>query len=196
LQPLIDKDDLQLTIKKEKPMATSPVPLSVVSSLNDQYYFGQIAIGDKVLEQNPSSRSLWFVVIDRSDLSVVFNELQSAPNTVPALTKYNNSDHILIVATMGMGLNNQPQGDLFNFLDHNGGGIELRRIEQVATQFNCGSLGTYGYALVGVMGDQDIPGFEASIITAPSTGPILTLQLMPTVVNGKTSYTPVSLNNA
>jgi len=177
-------------------MATSPVSLSVVSSLSTQSNFGQIAIGDKIMNQNPSSGSLWFVVLDRSNLSVVFNELQSAPNTVPALTQYNDSNHILIVATMGMGLNNQPQGDLFNFLDHNGGGIELRRIDQIATQFGCGSLGTYGYALVGVMGDQDIPGFEASIITAPSTGPILTLQLMPTEVNGKISFTPVSLNNA
>ncbi len=100
------------------------------------------------------------------------------------------------MATMGVGLNNQPQGDLFKFLDLNGAGRQLRRINQVAQQFNCSSLGTFGYALVGTLGDMNQPGFEVSQISMPPVGPILTCQLMLTEIDGQNYYTPVDLSNA
>jgi hypothetical protein len=177
-------------------MSDNSVPLSVISNPNNQYFWGQIGIGKNILTQNPKSYAYWFVVLDRGNLNVVFNQLQTAPSTSPNLGNFNTSDYILVVATLGIGLNNQPQGDLFNFLDLNGAGRELRRVEQIATQFNCGSLGTFGYALVGVLGNQNQPGFEASAISIGGVGPILTVQLMPFIVAGKTMYTPVQLSNA
>lgn len=177
-------------------MSDNSVPLSIVSNPSNQTYWGEIGVGNKILNQQPKSHAYWFVVLDRSNLNVVYNQLQSAPNVAPDLGSFNSSDYILLVATLGIGLNNQPQGDLFNFLDLNGAGRELRRIEQIATQFNCGSLGTFGYALVGVLGNQNQPGFEASAVGIAGIGPILTVQLMPFVVNGKTMYTPVQLSNA
>ena len=134
-------------------------------------------------------------MLDRSNLSVVYNELQSAPNVAPSIGTFNTTDYILIVATLGVGLNNTPQGDLFKFLDLNGGGRELRRVEQVGIKLNCGSLGTFSYALVCVLGNLNMPGFEASQISNPSLGPILTIQLAPFDVNGKTVYTPIALSN-
>ncbi|HPE71421.1 MAG TPA: hypothetical protein PK018_04470 [Candidatus Competibacter sp.] len=179
-------------------MADNSVPLSVVSSRETQYLWASIAIGKNVLvQQAPSSgRAYWFVVIDRSSLNVVYNQLQKAPNVAPNLGPYNSSDYILIVATIGLGLDVTPTGDLFNFLDYNGAGRELRRIEQIAQQFGCGTMGTFGYALVGVLGDLNQPGFEASNIAGTNVGPVLTLQLMPFVNQGKTVYTPVQLSNA
>lgn len=177
-------------------MADNSVALSVISNPNNQYYWSQIGIGSNILTQQPKSQGYWFVVLDRSNLNVVYNQLQSAPNVAPNLGAYNSSNYILIVATLGVGLNNQPQGDLFNFLDLNGAGQQLRRVEQIAVQFNCGSLGTFGYALVGVLGNQNQPGFEASQIATAGVGPILTVQLMPFQVNGQTMYTPVQLSNA
>ena len=177
-------------------MTNSDVPLTVVSSLANEYYYGQIAIGDQTLTQDPKSWAYWFVVLDRQTLKVVYNELHSSANTAPDIGSYNSTDYLLAVATMGIGLNNQPQGELFEFLDLNGAGRQLRRIDQVAEQLNCGSLGTFGYALVGVLGNMNQPGFEASQITAPSTGPILTCQLMPSEIGGQTFYTPVELSNA
>ena len=97
---------------------------------------------------------------------------------------------------MGVGLNVQPQGDLFNFLDLNGAGAELRRIDQFAEQFNCGSWGTFGYALVGVLGNSNAPGFESSSLGQGTPGPFLTIQLMPSTVEVHTFYTPVQLSNA
>lgn len=176
--------------------APLPVPLTVVSSLGNQYCWGQIAIGKNILTQQPSSPAFWFVVVDRSSLNVVYNQTQPAAqcSTVPNLSQYNDTNHVLIVCTLGIGLNNPPQGALFQFLDVNGGGRQLRRVEQIGLQLNCGSLGTYSYALVGVMGDLDLPGFEASQISQPSVGPILTLQLLPTDINGQTIYTPSELS--
>jgi hypothetical protein len=178
-------------------MSSNNLPLSVMSS---QGYIGTqvyawIAIANNNLQQNVpiAQAGYWFVVIERSTLNVVYNAVQQAPDQVPAIGSYNTSDYILIVATLGIGLNNQPQGALFKFLKLNGGGSELARIEQLALQFGCGSLGTFGYALVSVLGNQNIPGFELSQIAGNSLGPILTIQLMPTVIGGKTSYTPVAL---
>src|SRR5262249_1323496 len=177
-------------------MADNTVPLTVVANPNNQYYWAEIAIGKNVLTQQPKQGGYWFVVIDRSNLNVVFNQFQTAPNVAPNLGNYNTTSYILVTATVGVGLNNVPQGALFNFLDVNGGGMQLRRVEQVGTQLSCGSPGPFRYALVGVPGHLNPPGFEASLLAAQAPGPILTVQLMPIVVNNQTIYTPVELSNA
>ena len=83
-------------------MADNSVPLSVVSSRDTQFLWASIAIGKNVLvQQSPSTgRAYWFVVIERSSLNVVYNQLQKAPNVAPNLGAYNTSDYILIVATL------------------------------------------------------------------------------------------------
>lgn len=179
-------------------MTDNTVPLTVVSSPNNTYPWAQIAIGKSVLTQQTPAHNVnyWFVVIDRSSLAVVYNQLQSSASAAPAIGAYNSSDYILIVATLGLGLDKQPQGALFDFLDVNGAGRQLRRIDQVAVQIGCGSLGTFGYALVGVLGNLNIPGFEASVLSNAQIGPIMTVQLMPTTIQGKTVYTPVELSDA
>jgi hypothetical protein len=177
-------------------MSDPSVPLTIVSSPANNYYYAQIAIGDNVLSQQPNSWNYWFVVVDRRTLKVVYNQLQQSANSAPNLGAYNTSDYMLIVATLGVGLNNQPQGALFQFLDANGAGRQLRRVNQVAEQLNCGYLGTFGYALVSTLGDLNSPGFEASQIGGSGAGPILTCQLMPSDVNGQTYYSPVELSDA
>jgi hypothetical protein len=177
-------------------MSDNSVPLTIISSQNTQYLYATIGIGKNILTQHPPQRGYWFVVLDRSNLNVVYNQVQTAPNVAPNLGSYNTADYILLVATIGTGLDVQPQGDLFNFLDVNGGGRELRRIEQVSLQFGCGTMGTFAYALAGILGNQNQPGFEASLLSSPNIGPILTIQLMPFQVGGKTVYTPVQLSNA
>lgn len=182
-------------------MSQPPVPLSVISArwgVSNGNSQAQIAIGKNVLIQNtPSGQGrYWFVVIDRSNLNVVYNQLQAACDQAPPIQQYNNTNHILVVATLDVGFNNQPQGALFKFLDLNGAGRQLRRIDQLAQQFGCGSLGTFGYALVGVLGDLDQPGFELSDATGPAWSPILTVQLMPFDTPSGAVYTPVELSNA
>lgn len=176
------------------------VPLSIISAaaMNSFGAYATIAVGNSVLRQNvqPGHASYWFVVLDRSNLNVVYNQLQTAPDQAPGLGAYNDTNHILIVATLGLGLDRQPQGALFKFLDVNGAGMQLRRIEQLATQIGCGSLGTFGYALVGLLGNQNQPGFEASSVAASPTGPIITVQLLPVTVQGQTLYTPIQLSDA
>jgi len=180
-------------------MATAiNTPLSVVSVQwsSSGTSYGMIGIGKNILNQQSTKPAFWFVVIDRTNLNVVYNALQSAPDQVPPISQWNDANHILVVATLSIGLNNQPQGPLFAFLDVNGAGRQLRRVEQLAVQFNCGSLGTYGYALVGVLGNANIPGFEASQVAGPQLGPILTVQLMPVQTPSGVLYTPVDLSNA
>ncbi len=156
-------------------------PLSIASSTFNNLFFGQIAIGNNVLSQqiNTGGGYYWFVVINRSTLKVEYNQVQTANNVAPNIGALNTNDHILVVATLGVGLNVPPQGALFDFLDQNGGGYHLRRVDQFGQQFNCGSWGTFGYALCSVLGNQNLPGFEDSSLGNGTPGPFLTIQLMP-----------------
>ncbi len=176
------------------------VPLSIYGSHSQSFRDGRLAIGSQLTEQRPQQRGYWIVVLDRTSLAIVYNKMHSSANTAPDIGNLNNTDHILIVASLSVGLSDQPQGDFFRFLDLNGAGRQLRHIEQIATQFNCGTLGTFGYVLVGVLGNLNIPGFELSVIGSrdgvAGYGPFLTVQLLPTTVNGRIVYTPVQLSNA
>lgn len=177
-------------------MSGKNVALSVISSANRSSRWGQIGLGEHVYTQQPDHWAYWFMIIDRRSLKVVYNELHSTANEVPDLGQYNSDGYILALGTLGIGLNNQPQGDLFKFLDANGAGRHLRRVDQIATQFGCGSLGTFGYAMVGVLGDANQPGFEACQLIGGSVGPILTVQLVPMTIGNDICYTPVQLSNA
>ena len=168
------------------------VPLSVASTMYTGSYFAQVGIGNE--KYSTDKQGYWFLVVDRSTLKVVDNVNQTSNTTVPTLG-HNTIDHILIVATAGIGLDKTPQGDLFKFIDRNGGGRELRRVEQIGRQFNCGHFGTFGYALVGILGNQNKPGFEISQISGSGSGPFLAVTLIPTTISGKTIYTPTSLSN-
>ena len=170
------------------------VALSVVSSLHTGNFYAQVAIGKEVTSND--KQGYWFVVVDRSTLKIVDSINQTANNTVPNLGTHNTADHILIVATAGVGLDKTPQGDLFKFIDVNGGGRELRRVEQIGRQFNCGHYGTFGYAMVGILGSQNKPGFELSEISGSRSGPFLALSLIPTKIGTKTIYTPATLSNS
>lgn len=176
-------------------MSENTVPLTVVSGASRSYPWGQVALGTNIMTQSPKQRSFWFVVIDRSTLEVVYNQMQTDPSTAPDLGKFSTPDYVLAFASLGMGLDRQPQGALFTFLDQNGAGRELRRIDQVASQLNCGSLGTYGYALVAPLGNTNPSGFELSQLSTENAT-VLTVQMMPTTISGKTFYTPVQLSNA
>ena len=169
------------------------VPLSVASTLHTGSYFAQVAIGND--RYSTDKQGYWFLVVDRSTLKVVENINQTS-NTTPPTLSHNTADYILIVATAGLGLNQTPQGDFFKFIDLNGGGRELRRVEQIGRQFNCGHFGGFGYTMAGILGNQNQPGFELSQISGSGSGPFLALTLIATTVNGKTIYTPTSLSNA
>lgn len=175
-------------------MAASNLPLSVWSAPNPTNPHAEIAVGTTKLVQD--KKGFWIVVLDRGSAKAVKELLHTDPTKTPDLGTFNTTDYILIASAVGQGLNKQPQGDFFKFLDVNGGGRELRRIDQFARQFNCGYFGTFGYALVGLLGNQNRSGFEASQIGHYTTGPILTLTLLATEVGGKTIYTPAQLSNS
>ena len=173
------------------------VPLSVASSLASSQHvytpFAQVAIGSD--KYATDKQGYWFLVVDRSTLKVVEQSNQTSNTTAPKLV-HNTADHILIIATAGVGLDKTPQGDFFKFVDVNGGGRELRRVEQIGRQFNCGRYTSFGYTLVGILGNLNQPGFELSQISGGGDGPFLTLTLIPTTIGGKTIYTPASLSNS
>ncbi len=174
-------------------MSDRTVPLTVVCGSGAGHPWGQIAVGSNILTQSPPQRGFWFVVIDRTNLAIVYNQVQTDPSAAPNVGQHSGDNYILVMASLGMGLGRQPQGALYTFLDKNGAGRELRRVAQVAAQLNCGSLGTYAYGLVSIMGKAK--GFEVSAVSTGHSA-ILTLQLMPVDIGGKKLYTPVQLSDA
>jgi hypothetical protein len=176
-------------------MSDNSVPLTVVSGAGRTNPWGQIALGSNVMSQNPKQRGFWIVAIDRATLKIVYNQVQTDPSAAPDLGVFNTADYVLAMASLGMGLDRQPQGSLFSFLDKNGAGRELRRVAQVASQLNCGALGTYGYALVSLLGNTNPRGFEISQLSTEHAT-ILTVQMQPATIGTKTIYTPVQLSNA
>jgi hypothetical protein len=171
------------------------IPLSVIANTaNGGIAF--IGVGSQTYSQGGQGQphGLWFLILDNATLKPVYNALWSQTDTVPPIQQWNDANHVMIVASNAVGLNSQPVGALFAFLDANGGGAKLSGVAQVGAQFNCGYLGTYGYALVSTLGNQNLPGFEASAFTSSvPAAPVLTLALMPVTINGRTTYTPVAL---
>lgn len=146
------------------------------------------------LPSGAQANSYWFVVVQSSDLAVVANVVSTSNDTVPAdVEKFAGSDdHILLVATWALQLNNVPTGDLYTFLKNTGAGAEMDRLDQVYEQLGTGDFGAACYALAATLNDQDSPGIEASSLF---NGLVLTAQFMPVEVDGVTTYTPVQLQS-
>lgn len=152
-----------------------------------------VAIGSSGVMQQLTP-GYWILVVDRTTLAVVYNQVQTANDQVPPISQYNDSNHILILATMAVNCSDQPQGAFYQFLDLNGGSVALNQIAQVAQQFGCGYFGYFGYALVSVLGNENTPGFElVTFDNAIGSGQPLTLQLMPVQVGNQTLWTPIAL---
>ena len=181
------------------------IPLTVESAMVENFgilvAYGQQSVQPPSLQPN----QYWFVVFDRSSLNVVYNVASGDGTSVPnGLAQYNTDQYILVLTTYVLSIVNLPQGDLYDFLIDNGAGRQLNRLIQINNQIGCGQIGSLAYALVAVLGNVD-QGFEASQIpqtiminattfgVTAGPGPILTLTLMPVVVGGQISWTPIDL---
>lgn len=176
--------------------SNNAIPMTVAAPLQANYQLG-IWIGPRPNVQNfapPSvtGNQVWLSVYDRTTLKQVFNYASTDSSTLPSgISQYNNSQFILVCSTIALGTDNLPQGDLYNFLMASGAGSQLMRLEQINQHMSCGEIGSMGYILVNIMG-TGVPGIEESSIdvSAPQ-GAILTLGLLPTVINGVTYYSPI-----
>lgn len=138
--------------------------------------------------------ALWFVVFDRTSLKPVFNQSWTQTDTVPpTLSTYLNSDNILCVVSNSLGTDHVPQGALYDMLMANGAGPQLLRLCQINMQLSCGELTNVSYIMVSVPG-TGLPGLEENTIQQSAfVGAVMTVQLLATVVSGKTIYTPVEI---
>ncbi|HSI61750.1 MAG TPA: hypothetical protein VLE43_01490 [Candidatus Saccharimonadia bacterium] len=173
--------------------APANIPFTVKSPRNTN---GQavVAVGNSRYVPNPyTNSSFWFLVVDRTTLQVVQNITQQSNTDVPpVLAQYDDSRYLLIVATVSLGTLRVPQGPLYAYLVANGGGVALKRIEQISSQLNCGEIATVGYCLVDILGETSSLGFELSAYDG--MGPVMTLQLMPIDISGTTYWTPITLS--
>jgi hypothetical protein len=170
------------------------VPLSVMGTQPAQYPGAIIAVGNnRLTQQLTNDQGYWFVVLDASNLAVVYNAVQQSGSTVPNFG-VSGPGYLLVVATLGVSFDNQPQGALFKFLMSNGAGADLLAIEQLADQVGCGSISGFCYTFVTTLNDPNL-GFEAFDTTALSGyTAIQTLSLL--AVNqpgGGVVYTPIAL---
>jgi hypothetical protein len=172
-------------------MATNvPLTIQTIQNVNNS---SQIVIGSNSLICEQKQNVYWFVVVDRSDLSVKANFTTSTNNAVPSqLTPYlNNTQYVMIVTTQGLTTANLPTGPLYEFFIKEGAGSVLNRAEQIYETLGCGSWGWLNYAYATILGDANSDGFEFMGLYEPTM--VTTLTFMPTTVNGATIYTPTTL---
>lgn len=172
------------------------VPLTVSSGQTSQRMVA-VAIGNTTMEP-PSNwaNSYWYLVVDRTTLKVVVSVLSPDPADVPAaVSAYaTNSQYLLVFLSAGVTINRVPQGALYQFLESAGASAQLARLEQVNLQLSCGIFSQMSYVLVGQMASGSGSGFEASSLSqSDSLGAVLTVQLLPVVIDGVIYYTPVEL---
>lgn len=165
------------------------VPVTVYGSYNSNNAF--IAVGGQAYTPNPPvDNYYWYLVLDLTSLRAVVSLVSNNATQVPAdIQPYvGNAQYLLIFVTLALKSNHLPQGALYNFLHSAGAGDQLNRAEQIGSQINTGWLSKLSYILAATMNPADGSGFEEF---SYDTYPIMTFQLMPVVVGGKTIYTPI-----
>lgn len=169
------------------------VPLTIQTVMSGNMPSAMV-IGSNNLSIDMKLRNVyWFVVLDRSDLSVKANFTTTTNNAVPSQLQpfQNDSQYVMIMTTQNLGTGYLPQGPLYDFLINEGAGTQLKRAEQIYEALNCGTWGWINYAYVAILGDPSTNGFE---FLSYYQGAILsTLFFFPTNIGGKTIYTPAML---
>ncbi len=165
------------------------VPVTVYGSYDSSNAF--VVVGGQTYTPNPPvANYYWYLVLDLTNLKAVASLVSSNTTQVPSeIQPYvGNAQYLLIFVTLALKSNHLPQGALYNFLHSTGAGDLLDRAEQIGSQINTGWLSKLSYVLAATMNPADGSGFEDF---AYDTFPIMTFELMPVVVGGKTIYTPI-----
>lgn len=172
------------------------VPLTVCSGQTSGTEVAAVIGSNRVTPPSNWPNSYWYLVVDRTSLQVVVNVASPDPADVPAaVSAYaNNSQYMLIFLSSGITINLVPQGALYQFLVSTGASTQLARLEQINLALSSGTFTHMSYVLVGQMASGSGSGFEASsLIQSDSLGAVLTLQLLPVVIDGVIYYTPIEL---
>ena len=167
------------------------VPVTVQGTLD--YPGAYVAIGTQGQGFSPGSNATnanWFLVLDLTTLQPVANEVSADSTAVPpSVQQYaGNSQYLLLFVTMALRTDNLPQGTLYQFLQKIGSGYDLARAEQVNEQLGTGTWGNVGYILAATMAEGDTEGFEELSFNYI---PLMTFELMPVTIDGKTTYVPI-----
>lgn len=169
------------------------VPLTVLAGIHPTYV-SEIAIGTNQITQNVMSTGYWFVVVDLTTLAVAAQAVSANTTTVPAeIQPYlGQPNKLLLFLTMVTSFDQVPQGALFTELKNAGAGVLLDKAEQINTTLGTGHFTYFGYILACTAAPDGMPGFEE--FSYSDANLVLTIQLMPVTVDGKTIYTPIALD--
>ena len=175
---------------------TSNIPLTIMASIDGGVAgYSKISIGDNRLKfPGEVYDQYWGVIIDRLDLSVVskftFSDFSKVPEELePYLGK---TQYILILTSCRLDLTKIPTDALVDFLKTEGSGIALEKATQISDAFSGNWPEHCAYTLVAVLGDEGSRAYEGFEVFGPAM--VSTLELVPITIEGKTYYTPISMN--
>jgi|GEM_PF-1399570 len=174
----------------------APIPVTFAGGLSTNTYKGQLWI-DKKLYTPPSHSGnvFWYVVVSLTNLTDVPVNIVSKDNSTvpPEVAHYaGRYDYMLCFCSLNGGVPYVPQGELYNFLELIGAADFLQRLEQVASQTGSALAQNYAYNFADALTQGDNKAIEA--LSFAHT-PVMTLQLLPITVDGKTVYTPVKVGS-
>lgn len=174
-----------------QPQTGTPVPATALSAFQNPDFASQLTIGsNEVNLPNPNLDAvMWLVVVDLTNLSIVFNDINDFSTVPSGIQPYiGNSRYFLFAISSNAWAANYPQGDLYAFFQKVGAGPQLARGEQIFEQLETGWISNYTYILAATMSEADLPGFELFSATDHS---ILTMAFLPVTVDGQTIYAPI-----
>ena len=150
---------------------------------------------------NKQDNSYWFCVMDAKNPRQKLHEwiLPGTSNSTvpPGIDTYmNDPGNLFFIGTQSLSTLNMPQGKLYDFLAQYGGSRELRKLEQVAHVYGCGSYGHMCYVLTG-QGGPRVPGQPNPVSydmgSYSQNQAMLLMSLMPQM-NGGPPYTICDTN--
>jgi len=173
-------------------MSTKNLPLTIQSPLIANFG-AKIVIGTNYYSLDSSKTNVyWYMVVDRTTLDVKVNLSTSDNQNVPsAIQPYvGNNQYILIFTTSLINSANIPTGALYNYLIKEGASVELKSMEQIYATLNCGNWGWFAYTFVGIMDNDETPGYE---LFSYSHSTVMTMQLLPVTTPSGVLYSPTPI---
>lgn len=132
--------------------STQTVPVTFEVAFRGGYDFG-LYIGDSIYSgKHAEENSYWYVVVSRTDLSVVFNEMSTDNSSYPAgLSAYlGDSGFYVFISTYILRSDHLPVGQLFQLMEDLGATSNLEKVLQIANQVGTGNYTNAAYSIAAI----------------------------------------------
>ena len=129
-------------------------------------YPSKLIIGSRTYNTNPNDSSIsnayWYIVVDRRDLSVPFNQLVAGNSEYPKGldTFLGSSNYYIWISTKDMKSDQLPVGNLLKLMESLGATANLTKALQIANQIGTGTFELVTYSMASSTDQRQQSAFD------------------------------------